>query len=70
MFQSLAVLGKKLLFFVVVCIRSVLPSPTLKAARVVSCKLRYNSGVLVVFDGPWSDRPFVPDYFLVPDRSD
>ena len=67
MFQSLTVLAKKLFVVVyTVCFAKF----NFKAARVVSCKLGYNVPVLVVFDGPWSDKPLVPDYFLVPDRND
>ena len=33
----------------------------LKVVGAVSCKLRRYVLVLVVFDGPWSNRPLVPD---------
>ena len=57
--DSSIVLGEKLflLLYSYVCLAKF----SFKTSRVVSCKLRYNGLVLVVVDGPWSNRSLVPD---------
>ena len=56
-FQSLTSLLKKLFWHT-----SVLPSSALKLCKLFLVNWAgYNDLVLMVFDGPWSDRPFVPD---------
>ena len=42
----------------------------LKVVGAVSCKLRHNVLVLVVFDDPWSNRPLVPGRGMMKSSAD